>query len=99
MDPLLYSQVKDLEDNEISMPLLDNSENSVSKYKILKISNRFDEHKANFSQDYVKIKELALTEKQLKTVKKWMEEKIEETFVNVNSDSTYCNFAYNWTKD
>ena len=99
MDPLLYSQVKDLEDNEISMPLLDNSDNSVSKYKILKISNRFDEHKANFSQDYVKIKELALTEKQLKTIKKWMEEKIEETFVNVNSDSTYCNFAYNWTKD
>ena len=99
MDPLLYSQVKDLKDNEMSMPLLDNSDNSVSKYKILKISNRFDEHKANFTQDYVKIKELALTEKQLKRIKKWMQEKIEETFVNVNSDSTYCNFAYNWTKE
>jgi len=99
MDPLLYSQVKDLNDNQMSMPLLDNSDNSVSKYKILKISNRFDEHKADFSQDYVKIKELALTEKQLKTIKKWMEEKIEETFVNVNSDSSYCNFVYNWIKE
>ena len=27
MDPLLYSQVKDLEDNQMSMPLLDNSDN------------------------------------------------------------------------
>ncbi len=99
MDPLLYSQVKDLEDNEMSMPLMDNSDNSISKYKILKITNRFDEHVADFSKDYVKIKELALTEKQLKTVKSWMEEKIGETYINVNSDSSYCNFAYNWKKD
>ena len=99
MDPLLYSQIKDLEDDQMSMPLLDNSDNSVSKYKILKISNRFDEHVADFSLDYVKIKELALTEKQLKTIKKWMEEKIGDTYVNINSDSSYCNFVYNWTKD
>jgi len=98
MDPLLYSQIKDLNDNQMSMPLLDNSDNSISKYKILKITNRFDEHKADFSTDYVKIKELALTDKQLKTIKKWMEEKIEETFVNVNSDSSYCDFVYNWIK-
>ena len=99
MDPLLYSQIKDLNDNQMSMPLLDNSDNSISKYKILKITNRFDEHKADFSKDYVKIKELALTDKQLKTIKKWMEEKIEETFVNVNSDSSYCDFVYNWIKE
>ena len=98
MDPLLYSQIKDLNDNQMSMPLLDNSDNSISKYKILKITNRFEEHKADFSKDYVKIKELALTDKQLKTIKKWMEEKIEETFVNVNSDSSYCDFVYNWKK-
>jgi peptidyl-prolyl cis-trans isomerase SurA len=99
MDPLLYSQIKDLNDNQMSMPLLDNSDNSISKYKILKITNRFEEHKADFSTDYVKIKELALTDKQLKTIKKWMEEKIEETFVNVNSDSSYCDFVYNWRKE
>ena len=99
MDPLLYSQVKDLKDNEMSMPLLDNSENTVSKYKILKVTNRFDEHTADFSLDYVKINELALTEKQLKTVKKWMEDKIKDTYVNINSDSSYCNFVYNWKKE
>ena len=58
----------------------------------------FEEHVADFSTDYVRIKELALTDKQLKTIKKWMEEKINETYVNVNSDSSYCNFAYNWKK-
>ena len=99
MDPLLYSQVKDLEDNQMSMPLLDNSDNFISKYKILKVTNRFDEHVADFSKDYVKIKDLALTEKQLKTVKRWMEDKINETYVNINSDSDYCSFVYNWKKE
>ena len=99
MDPLLYSQVKDLEDNQMSMPLLDNSDNFISKYKILKVTNRFDEHVADFSKDYVKIKDLALTEKQLKTVKRWMEEKINETYVNINTESNYCNFVYNWKKE
>ena len=99
MDPLLYSQVKDLEDNQMSMPLLDNSDNFISKYKILKVTNRFDEHVADFSKDYVKIKDLALTEKQLKTVKRWMEDKINETYVNINTESNYCNFVYNWKKE
>lgn len=98
MDPVLYSQVKDLADNQVSMPLLDNSDNFISKYKILKVTNRFEEHVADFSLDYVKIKDLALTDKQLKAVKKWMADKINDTYVSINSDSNYCNFAYNWKK-
>jgi peptidyl-prolyl cis-trans isomerase SurA len=99
MDPLLYSQVKDLKDNEMSMPLLDNSDNTVQKYKILKVTNRYDEHVADFSKDYVKIKELALTEKQLRAVKRWMQDKIKDTYINLNSDITYCDFVYNWKKE
>lgn len=99
MDPLLYSQVKDLKDNEMSMPLLDNSDNTVQKYKILKVTNRYEEHVADFSKDYVKIKELALTEKQLRAVKRWMQDKIKDTYINLNSDITYCDFVYNWKKE
>ena len=99
MDPLLYSQVKDLEDNEMSMPLLDNSDNAVQKYKILKVTNRYDEHVADFSKDYVKIKELALTEKQLRAVKRWMQDKIKDTYIILNSDINYCDFVYNWKKE
>ena len=64
-----------------------------------RVTNRFDEHVADFSKDYVKIKDLALTEKQLKTVKRWMEDKINETYVNINTESNYCNFVYNWKKE
>ena len=76
LDPILYSQIRNLEDNEISAPLIEEDRSGLKKYKILKVSNRFDEHKADYSADYVKIKALALKEKQLNAIKKWMEEKI-----------------------
>ncbi|MFL2629253.1 MAG: peptidylprolyl isomerase, partial [Flavobacteriaceae bacterium] len=58
----------------------------------------FDEHKADYSIDYSKIKELALKEKQINIIQNWMEEKIEETYININKDSRKCMFVNNWLK-
>lgn len=98
LDPVLYSQIRNLNDFEISAPLLEEDPSGLSKYKILMVSNRFDEHLADYSKDYPKIKELALKEKQLKTITEWMKEKIEDTYVYVNKDSKYCSFENNWLK-
>ena len=98
MDPKLYSQVKNLNEGEISLPLLETDRSGLKKYKIIMVSKRFEEHVANFSKDFAKIKELALKDKQLKTVKKWLKSKIEETFVNVNKSFRSCSFTNNWTK-
>ena len=69
MDPVLYSQAQRLKDNEISMPLLDEDQRGLKKYKIIKVSNRFDEHIADYSKDFIKIKELALKKNNLKEFK------------------------------
>jgi peptidyl-prolyl cis-trans isomerase SurA len=98
LDPILYSQIRNLEDNEISAPLIEEDRSGLKKYKILKVSNRFDEHKADYSADYVKIKALALKEKQLNAIKKWMEEKIESTYVYLNKANRNCEFTNNWQK-
>ena len=98
LDPVLYNQIRNLKDGEISFPILDEDRSGLKKYKILLISNRFDEHKADYSLDYSKIKELALKEKQIKIIQNWMEEKIEETFININKDSRKCVFVNNWLK-
>ena len=98
LDPVLYNQIRNLKDGEISFPILDEDKSGLKKYKILLISNRFDEHKADYSLDYSKIKDLALKEKQIKIIQTWMEEKIEETYVNINKDSRKCVFVNNWLK-
>ena len=98
MDPKLYNQVKNLDEGEISLPLLETDRSGLKKYKIIMVSKRFEEHVANFSKDFTKIKDLALKDKQLKTVKKWLELKIDETFVNVNKSFRSCSFSNNWNK-
>jgi peptidyl-prolyl cis-trans isomerase SurA len=98
LDPVLYSQIRNLEDNEISAPLMEEDRSGLKKYKILKVSNRFDEHKAEYSNDYVKIKALALKEKQLNTIKEWMQEKIESTYIYLNKSNRNCEFTNNWLK-
>ena len=100
MDPVLYNQVRNLKDEEISRPIKeDDPRGGAPKYKIMKISNRYDEHKADFAKDYLKIQELALREKQFNTIKEWMNEHIDDTYIHVNEENRTCDFANNWVKE
>ncbi|WP_190811487.1 peptidylprolyl isomerase [Flagellimonas sp. S3867] len=100
MDPSLYNQVRNLKDEEISKPIReDDQRGGAPKFKIMKISNRYDEHKADFAKDYIKIQELALREKQFNAIKEWMNDHIEDTYIHVNTENRGCNFANKWVKD
>ena len=98
LDPTIYNHILNLEDNQISPPILDEDRSGNKKYKILMVTNRYDEHQADFAKDYVKIKDLALKEKQLDAVEKWMSEKIDDTFVNVNRSYRDCDFSNKWVQ-
>ncbi len=100
MDPSLYNQVRNIKDNEISRPIReDDPRGGAPKFKIMQITNRYDEHKADFARDYIKIQELALREKQFKAVQKWMKEKIEDVYIQVGYENKDCDFANNWVKN
>ncbi|MFM9988936.1 peptidylprolyl isomerase [Flavobacterium sp.] len=98
MDPALYSQVSNLKDNEISNPIADEDRTGGKFYKIITVTNRYDEHTADYSKDYTRLKELALKEKQIKAIAKWSEEKIKETYVKINGEYRDCTFTNNWLK-
>ncbi len=100
MDPTLYNQVRDLKDGEISRPIReDDQRGGPPKFKIMKISNRYDEHEADFAKDYMKIQELALREKQFNAIKEWMDDHIDDTYIHVDPESRDCDFANNWVKE
>ena len=99
MDPTLYNQVRNLKDKEISRPLReDDPRGGPPKFKIMQITNRYDEHKADFARDYIKIQELALRDKQFGEVTKWLGDKIEDTYILVDDDNKACDFSNNWLK-
>jgi len=98
MDPTLYNQVADLKSNQVSDPILDVDPRGVQSYKLLTVKNHFDEHPADYAKDYTKIKDLALKEKQRKTIGKWSTEKIKTTYVKINGEYRECKFVNNWLK-
>jgi peptidyl-prolyl cis-trans isomerase SurA len=98
MDPSLYSQVSSLKDDAISLPLLETDENGKKSYKLITVTNRINEHIADYATDYIKIKELAVKEKQIKAIGKWFDETIKNTYVKVLEEYRDCDFTNNWLK-
>jgi peptidyl-prolyl cis-trans isomerase SurA len=54
---------------------------------------------ADFARDYVKIKDLALSDKERRTIEKWIAKQIESTFIQINDARKDCDFASNWLKN
>nr|WP_296313301.1 peptidylprolyl isomerase [Winogradskyella sp. UBA3174] len=98
IDTELYSQIQDLKDGEISPVLQDQDRVNSIKFKILTVTDRIDDHKADFSRDYLKIKELALQNKHVDAIAVWQKETIAKTYIKVNGEYKNCDFQNNWLK-
>lgn len=98
MEPTLYSQISNLKDNEVSLPLLDEEQSGKKKYKLITVTNRIEEHTADYSKDYTKLKDLALRDKQFKAIGKWFDDKIKDTYIKINGEYRDCAFTNNWLK-
>jgi len=98
MDPAMYSVVANLKDGDISYPVTDEDRTGGKFYKIMTVTNRYDEHTADYAKDYIRLKELALKEKQLKAIAKWSVEKIKETHIKINGEYRDCTYTNNWLK-
>jgi len=98
MDPILYQQISNLKQNEISVPLIDEDQRGLKRYKLITVKQKTDEHVADYAKDYARIKEFALKEKQLEVISKWADEKIKDTYIKINGQYRECDFAHNWFK-
>lgn len=96
MDPTLSAQVYNVNKGDVTKVYTDSDRTGKSIFKILTVTDRYEEHVADYVKDYEKVHELALKEKQLRAIEDWQEEKIKETYIKVNSDYKDCNFTNNW---
>ncbi|KAB1067181.1 peptidylprolyl isomerase [Tamlana haliotis] len=98
MDPELYSQIQNLKDDEVSLVLREEDRTGKVKFKILKITDRIDEHTADYGRDYLKIKELALDQKKIEAIEEWQKEHILDTYIKITGKYRDCDFSGNWLK-
>lgn len=99
MDPTFGAQVYNLKEGEVSKVITDRDRTGKGLLKILSVTKRYAEHSADYVQDYERIKQLALREKQISVIGKWQDDVIEKTYVHVNGDYQSCDFSANWLKN
>ena len=98
MDPEMYSEVSSLKSGSVSNVVMTNDPKAGKKFKLITVTNKIEDHPADYAKDYTKIKDLALKEKQLKAIEKWSNEKIKETYIKINAEYRDCLFTNNWLK-
>ncbi len=66
---------------------------------IVKLSNRIDGHRASMQEDYNMIKKMYEAWEREQILKKWVEQKIKETYVRIEDGWGDCEFKYEgWVK-
>lgn len=97
--PVDYAVIKDMKIGEISDPYESRDEKGRVVYKIIKLKDRSDPHRANLKSDYSYLQDLALSEKMEKTVKEWVDEKIESSYIYIDESFKRCGLKNtNWLK-
>ncbi len=99
LQPAEFIALRDLKVGEITEAFKSEDENGKEVYKIVRLRNRSSPHRANLKDDYIVLKEMALGMKKKEVFQLWIDEKIEETYVNVDNSFAGCQFSRKgWVK-
>lgn len=96
MDTELYSRIYNLKEGKTSRVIPDEDRTGKKSFKILTVTKKIDEHQADFTKDYPRIKDLALKQKQIKEIERWKSIKIKDTYIKINAEYKDCEFARRW---
>jgi len=98
IEPNLFFVVDRLEIGEISRPIPTMTDDGQEAFKIVMVRERIEPHRANLRQDYDFITQLALERKKREAMRRWVNRRLQSTFVSIHDDYKNCDFEINWLK-
>ena len=97
LDPSIRYLVENMNIGDMTSPSLTKSNDGTqAAYRIIKLNNRIDEHKANIADDFDKLKEYALVNKKQSVIDKWILNNIPNTYIKVSEDLSICSCYKKW---
>jgi len=96
LDPQVSFTIEKMQVGELSNPVPMKIDKQKDAYRLLKLKSKTQPHKANMSDDYARIQQWALQEKQMKAINKWIDEKAKQTYVRVVDEYKTCPFVHQW---
>lgn len=96
LDPNVFFVVDKLKPGEISNAIPFTDEEGNSAFRLLYLKERTSPHKANLRDDYHRIQNWALEDKQMKVMRKWIDEKSRKTYISIVERYRDCGFRSRW---
>jgi len=99
LDPSIKYIVQNLSIGEVTTPSLTKSnDGSQAAYRLIRLNNLILEHEANLANDFDVLKEYALVDKKQRFIDKWIIDNIDDTYIQINEDFSYCSCYNKWIK-
>ncbi len=95
-DPSLFYVIDKLNPGEMSQPIPMQAMDGSSAYRIIKLINRTDPHRANLSDDYQKIQQAAEADKKSKKIGEWIARQSLKTIIKIDTSYKNCKLQYQW---
>ncbi len=90
LPPEIYFAIEEMEVGDLSDPLEYTSPTGETEYRIIQLQARTKPHQVSLEQDYSKIQELAKESKKNMYFLQWVNEKLGETYINIDSSYLSC---------
>ncbi|MCH8555065.1 MAG: peptidylprolyl isomerase [Schleiferiaceae bacterium] len=98
IDKRMFVTLEKLAIGEIAAPSFFRTMDGKEGFKLVKLLNRIDPHKANLKEDYQRIKLVAENAKRQEIVESWITNKLDETYIKINRNVFGCTFTDTWDK-
>jgi len=99
LDPSISYIVKRMNIGDVSDPSLSKSQDGTqAAYRLVKLNNKIEEHKANIVDDFDLLKEYALSNKKQSVLEKWVSDNLANTYINISNDLSECACYKKWIK-
>jgi peptidyl-prolyl cis-trans isomerase SurA len=95
LDPDTYFAISDLKIGEVSEPY-EIDVRGEKMYRIVHLQSKTRPHKASLDQDYDKIAFFAKESKKAEYFTRWVESKLDETYIRVTEDFEFCPDLRKW---
>ena len=98
IDPKVFVAIDNLEVGEVSDPVSYQTPQKEG-LRLVKLLSRKEPHKANLTDDYQIIQNVATEQFKQEVTRKWITKRVKETYVDILDDYQSCSFEYNWLKE
>ena len=98
VDPGIVFTLNQMKPGDVSQPVVMQTKDNKQAYRIIYLKRRTQPHKENMKDDFPKIQEAALAQKQQKVIRDWVNRKLITTYVSITNDYLSCSYDNNWTQ-